>query len=95
MIVKTKDLFLESTIVEFAQEIHQNHISYLDDYDFAYIRAKEILEDIQENGLKMEKIPSFYQPNDISVLELNRYDSICLRYEFGFFGSTLYWELIY
>ena len=81
----------------FGKELHRTHLTYVNDLDGAKQRAKQIINDIIENGLEQVTVlpfPKFKQTKKTSYKELcDRFSIIHLEYHFALCGGVLRWIL--
>lgn len=85
---------LSNYVDTFGEEIQRTHLSYLNDKDGAKYRAKQIIEDIIENGLE-QTTNKFKKLEKTSYIELcNKFSIIILEYHHNFLcGGDLRWIL--
>jgi len=95
MVAEIKNL--NSYVDEFGEELHKTHLAYAMDKTLAKQRAKEIIDDIVENGLEQTTIVGFLklrEQNKVSYQQLcEKYTTITLEYVFAFCGGELRWIL--
>ena len=88
---------LSKHIDTFGEELQRTHLAYINDLDSAKQRAKEIINDIIENGLEqttMLPFPKFKETTKISYKELcDKFSIINLEYRFAPCGGELRWVL--
>jgi hypothetical protein len=93
MTVKIKNL--GSFIDEFGEELYQTTLAYAGDKTLAKQKAKEIIDDIIENGLEQTSIIVFSElKNKLSYQQLcEKYIIITLEYISTLYGGELRWIL--
>jgi len=85
-------------IDEFGDEIHKTHLAYATDKNAARRRAKELIDDIVENGLEQTTITTLWKrPKNTAKTSYNQlcdtYQTITLEYTFAPCGGELRWVL--
>ena len=95
MVAEIKNL--NSYVKEFGEELHKTHLAYAMDKTLAEQRAKEIIDDIIENGLEQTTVvrfPKLREQNKVSYQQLcEKYTTITLEYVFVLCGGELRWIL--
>lgn len=95
MTVEIKNL--NSYVDEFGEELQKTHLAYATDKTLAKKRAKEIIDDIIENGLEettIVRFPKLSEQNKVSYQQLcEKYTTITLQYVFALCGGELRWIL--
>lgn len=95
MVAEIKNL--NSYVKEFGEELHKTHLAYVMDKTLAEQRAKEIIDDIIENGLEQTTVvrfPKLREQNKVSYQQLcEKYETITLEYVFALCGGELRWIL--
>jgi hypothetical protein len=96
MIIELKKI--NSCVEKFGDEIYKTHLAYASDKILALQKAKEIIEDIIENGLEevtVVRFPKIREINKVSYTQLcERFTTINLEYIFQLFGGgELRWAL--